>query len=426
MRQKIIVVGPAYSQTGYGEQCRFALRALLAHDKLFDVYLKPINWGNSSWLLPNDSDRDWLDNLVRKTAIHLQGGGASFDVSLQVTIPNEWERIAPLNIGYTAGIETTKVAPEWLQQSGLMDRIITISNHSKSVFVETVYNAVVEETGASTTLRCTTPIDVVHYPVRLYDSPELELDLEYDFNYLTVSQWGPRKNLENTIRWWIEEFADQEVGLVVKTNLIKTSIIDRMHTLERLEHIARLYPDRKCKIYMLHGNMTAAEMMGLYQHPKIKCLVSLTHGEGFGLPLFEAAYNALPIVAPNWSGHTDFLYAMKKKRKKGKTVKKNHPHFAQVEYNLAPVPPEAVWEGVIQPDSLWCYPKESSYKETIRKVYDNYRFFEKQAESLKSSILKRHTPEEKYAEFVESVWPSKDREILNEIEEMFKDLSVDA
>ena len=36
--------------------------------------------------------------------------GGQFDISVQVTIPNEWKNIAPLNIGYTAGIETTKVA----------------------------------------------------------------------------------------------------------------------------------------------------------------------------------------------------------------------------------------------------------------------------------------------------------------------------
>ena len=45
------------------------------------------------------------------------------------------------------------------------------------------------------------------------------LELEYDFNFLTVAQMGPRKNIENTIRWFIDEFHDDEVGLIVKTNI---------------------------------------------------------------------------------------------------------------------------------------------------------------------------------------------------------------
>ena len=46
----------------------------------------------------------------------------------------------------------------------------------------------------------------------------LDIDLEYDFNFLVVSQWSPRKNLKNTIRWFMEEFKDDEVGLVLKIN----------------------------------------------------------------------------------------------------------------------------------------------------------------------------------------------------------------
>ena len=180
MKKKIIVIGPALSQTGYGEQCRFGLRALLARDDVFDVYLKPTEWGKSSWLLPADKDRHWIDALVRKTAVHIQHQG-TFDASLQVTIPNEWERVAPINIGYTAGIETTRVAPTWIEKSMLMDRIITISNHSKDVFLDTVYDATMQTTGEKVKVRCQTPIDVAHYPVRTYTPAPLNIDLEYDF-----------------------------------------------------------------------------------------------------------------------------------------------------------------------------------------------------------------------------------------------------
>ena len=387
MTEKIIVIGPALSQTGYGEQCRFALRALLSRPDLFDVYLRPTHWGSSSWLLPGDKDRPWMDMLIQKTAAHVHQGGGHFDVSLQVTIPNEWEKVAPINIGYTAGIETDRVAPHWVEKSFLMDRIITTSNHSKNVFLDTVCDAVDNQTQQKVKVKCQTPIEAIQYPVRHYTPAEIDIQLDYDFNFLAVAQWGPRKNLENTIRWWIEEFKDEEVGLVVKANLVKTSLIDRRHTASRLQALLKEYPDRKCKVYLLHGNMTPNELTALYQHDKIKSLVSLTHGEGFGLPLFEAAYNGLPIIAPDWSGQVDFLHAPRKMRKNKKTIKKVAPCFAPVKYKLAPIPKEVVWDGVLREDSNWCYPERESYQKQLRNMYKNYNRFLKIANTLKSHVL---------------------------------------
>ena len=36
-------------------------------------------------------------------------------------------------------------------------------------------------------------------------------------------------------------------------------------------------------------------------------MISFTRGEGYGLPLVDAAASGLPIVATNWSGHLQFL-----------------------------------------------------------------------------------------------------------------------
>ena len=401
--KKVLVRGPALSQTGYGEQCRFALRALLSKPHVFDVFVQNTTWGNSSWLMPNDPDREMIDKIIRKTIKHAQDGG-TFDISLQVTIPNEWEKICPVNIGYTAGIETTKVAPLWIQKSALMDKIITISNHSKDTFANTVYSGTIRETEEQVTVRCTTPIEVVHYPVRNHKATPLDINLDFDFNYLAVAQWGPRKNLENTIRWWIEEFKDEEVGLIVKTNLIKSSVIDREFTTERLQAILSGYANRKCKVYLIHGYMTPEEMTGLYQHDKVKCLVSLTHGEGFGLPLFEAASSGLPIIAPPWSGHVDFLYAPKKRIKKHKTTIERTACFAKVDYDISPIPPEAVWKDVLQEGSMWCYPTKKSYQKQLRNVYENYNRFVNLAKILKNHVCSRFTDTTQFDMFANAVF----------------------
>ena len=46
-RKKIFVRGPVLSQSGYGEQSRFALRALRSREDLFDIYVQPIAWGKT-------------------------------------------------------------------------------------------------------------------------------------------------------------------------------------------------------------------------------------------------------------------------------------------------------------------------------------------------------------------------------------------
>ena len=132
MKKKILVRGPVLSQSGYGEQARFALRALRSREDLFDIYIQPLQWGQTSWTFEVDEEREWIDKTIEKTIGYVQQGGY-FDMSLQVTIPNEFQNLAAKNIGYTAGIETTIAAPEWINSCNQMDSVIVVSNHSKNV-----------------------------------------------------------------------------------------------------------------------------------------------------------------------------------------------------------------------------------------------------------------------------------------------------
>ena len=273
-----------------------------------------------------------------------------FDISAQVTIPGEWEKLAPVNIGVTAGIETTKISPQWVEKSLLMDKIIVVSEHSKYGFDNTEYEAVVNNTGQKFIAKTTCPVEVVNFPVKNIKPKKLKLDLKHDFNFLVVATWISRKNLENTIKWFVEQFKDEKIGLVVKTSLAKNCLKDRKITKNKLDQLLSRYEDRKCSVHLLHGDMSEEEMSGLYNHSKIKCLVNIAHGEGFGLPMFEAAYNGLPVLSINWGGQLDFLY-MPVKQKNGKTKLK--AMFETVSFDIRQVQKEAVWDTVIQPDSQW-------------------------------------------------------------------------
>jgi len=410
MKKKILLKGPLLTRSGYGEQARFALRSLLSREDLFDIYIQPLRWGNTSWLNEDTEQRRWIDQNIEKTIGYIQQGG-SFDVSLQVTIPNEFEKLAPVNIGYTAGIETTKIAPQWIEKINQMDTVIVVSEHSKDVIQNTEYRARYEETGQEFTLKTQVPIKSVGYPVKTFDSlPDLDLNIDTAYNFLTVSQFGPRKNLTNTIKWFIDEFRDEDVGLVLKSNIAKNCLMDRSRLHKDLVSFVNKQGPKTCKVYLLHGDMTDEEMHSLYNHSKINAFVSLPHGEGFGLPIFEAGYSGLPVVTVGWSGQLDFL------SNNGKD-----DDFYNVAFDIQPVQDEVVWDGVLIKDSMWAYARESSAKEQMRACYEDTKNRDKDTK-LQTRLLNDFSDTKMYEKFVDAFYVD-DHVSDDEIEALFASLS---
>jgi glycosyltransferase involved in cell wall biosynthesis len=368
--KKLLIVGPVLTRSGYGEMARFALRSLKNRSDV-DLYLLPTSWGNTGWLHEDSEERREIDALINKTFLYTQQSNNQpvYDISVQISIPNEWKKIAPVNIGYTAGIETNMISPAWLQPSQVMNKIIVISEHAKAGFINTIFG---NQQGQQ--FKVTTPIEVVHLPYRNIEKQELELNLKHDFNFLAICQWGPRKNLDQTIVGFLEEFRNEEVGLVLKVNTANDSVIDRELTDKRLKSLLSNFPDRKCSVTLLHGHLSESQLESLYSHPKIKAIVSTTHGEGYGLPLLEAAANVLPVIATDWSGHTDFLYMPDGEEKKRM--------FGKVDYDLKPIDQAHVWQGVLEAGTQWAYPKMVSYKDKLRDCYKDHGRYKSQAKKL--------------------------------------------
>ena len=398
--KKIVITGPVLSRSGYGEMARFAYRSLKNCEDI-DLYLLPTTWGGTGWLHEMNEERNHIDSLVLKTQVLLQqtNNQPNFDVAIQVSIPNEWKKMAPVNIGYTAGIETNMISPAWLQPSQQMDKIVVISEHAKAGFINTVFG-----NPQGQQFKVTTPIEVVHLPYRNVDKKALDLVLKHDFNYLAVCQWGPRKNLEQAIVGFLEEFRNEEVGLVLKVNTVNDSIIDRNNTDKRLQALLNNYPDRKCSVTLLHGHLAEGEMEWLYTHPKIKAIVSTTHGEGFGLPLLEAAANDLPVLATDWSGHTDFLYMPDGDDKKRM--------FGKIDYELKPIDQAHVWQGVLEAGTQWAYPKMVSYKEKLRDCYKDYGRYKSQAKKLAPWIKQNFEQDILQTKFYSLLQIKKDNNLL--------------
>ena len=191
----------------------------------------------------------------------------------------------------------------------------------------------------------------------------------------------------------------------VRTN----SVMDFYETKHFLNLQLFKHRDRKCKIYLLHGDLTEREMLGLYNNEKIKAYVTTKHGEGFGLPIFEAAQFAIPIIAPRFSGHLDFLYISNEGKKELK--------FLSTDVEIRHVQPEAVWPGIIEESSMWAYINEDQFREQLLAVVENYNFYKEQAIELKEYLQTTFSKENIYPRLLEDLIgpPSQWQNSLEEI-----------
>lgn len=404
--KKVLLVAPVMSRSGYGVHARFVVDALSTRPDLFDLYVHPLNWGESSWISQDSFKKSYYESLIHKKIAYT----GHYDISVQVTVPPEWQKVAKVNIGVTAGVETDKVPLKWLQISNSFDKLIVTSNHTAKGFLESKYDLEATFNDEKYTLVGTdTPVEVVGYPIKDVEAEDItdKVVLEPEFNFLSITQLAPRKNMELLIRAFVEEFRNENVGLLLKCHAKNNSTSDEIMIREALAGFVNKLGPRKCKVYHIHGCMTDEEIAGLYNHPRIKAYVTTTHGEGFGLPIFEATYSGLPVIVPAWSGHVDFLYAPEKPDGKGKKPKKT-PHFEKIPYDLAPVEQVALMEGIIEPGMQWCVPRFEKTKAALRNVYRGHAYRQKMANTLKEYNTNTYSVENQYKMMCEAVWSTYD------------------
>ena len=370
----LLLMAPVNTVSGYGARSRDIAHALIASDK-YDVKIWPTRWGATPQNYLNtqdDKDKLIIDRCLTNPQLPQQP-----DVFIQITVPNEFQRIGKFNIGITAGIETTIASAPWVEGCNVMDLVLTSSEHSKKVLLESVWERHDKQTNQPAgLLKVEKPIEVLFEGVDLSkynktDQIHASIDEQLrqvteDFAFLFVGHWlkgdlgHDRKDVSGLIKTFLEAFKNKSVSnrpaLILKTSSADFSPLDREDLLNKIDQInstVRGGTGPLPNVYFIHGDLTDEEMNSLYNHPKIKAHVTLTKGEGFGRPLAEASLSEKVIIAPNWSGQVDFL-----------------KHSIGVPGQLTQVHPSAAWDQVILQESSWFSADYNQAGEALKFAFD--------------------------------------------------------
>lgn len=357
---------PIDTYSGYGARARDFVKAL---DKSkYDVKILSQRWGNTRFGYLEDHNEKDLQSLI------VQQLTAKPDVWIQVTVPNEFQAIGKYNIGVTAGIETTIADATWVQGVNRMDLTLVSSNHAKETFERSKFN--VEDKGQITgTVQVQKPIEVLFEGADLEkyfkdDTPNV-LDLsavKESFAFLFVGHWlqgdvgHDRKNVGYMVKAFLETFKNKkkQPALILKTQFANASVMDREKIEKRIDTIRKTVKGTLPNIYVIHGEMSDSEINELYNHQKVKAMVNLTKGEGFGRPLLEFSLTGKPIIASAWSGHTDYL---------------SEDFTYAVKGSLENVHPSAAVDKMILKEAQWFKPEDGDVANAFKSVFENYKKF---------------------------------------------------
>lgn len=396
----VVVSSPLDTYSGYGRRASDFIKALIQAKPEWDIKLLSQRWGNTPFgYLKDHNETELISRLIPNLTEQPDGW-------IQITIPSEFEAIGKhFSWGLTAGIETTLCDSSWIIGINKMDLTLVSSEFSKKALVETEYDQIDQNTNKVLgKLKVEKPIEVLfegidlnnYFKIEKFSGIDSELLTSLDtipesFCFLFLGHWlqgdfgEDRKNVGMMIKIFLEAFKNKmnKPALIIKTTMAKNSIMDRYRIMKKISDIAKTVNTKNVpNIYLLQGDMSDSDINVLYNHKKVKAMISFTKGEGYGRPLAEFAITGKPLIVSNYSGHLDFL----------------RPQYNKfVSGALTQVHDSAVVDKIVLKESSWFTIDPQQAFQSLRDMHDNYSTYAK-ASTGQSSYMQNNFSFEKMKE----------------------------
>ena len=420
----VLVTAPVATRSGYGAHSRDIIRSLINIDK-YDVKIWPVKWGSTPMNALNDqdpNDKPIIERLLSNPTLPNKP-----DVHIHIVVPNEFSPIGKYNIGITAGLECTACPPSWLEGMNRMDLNIVPSTFVKNTMENVSFDIQDENTKQlKGQLKNTKPIEVLFEgaDTNIYkktkEFSKIFLDemknVEESFNFLYVGHWlqgkigEDRKDTAMLVKVFLETFKNKKKkpGLILKTSGASFSVLDREDILKKINKIKQSVSGDLPNIYLLHGDFYDDEINELYNHPKVKAHVNITHGEGFGRPLLESSLSGKPIITSAWSGHMDFL---------------NSNNSILISGNLVDVPKSSFPENMYVKGAQWFTVNYELTSKSMLDVFTNYKKYTLGANKLakvNSSLYSLKKMEKDFEKILDNHLPEFSEEVKLQLPKLKK------
>ena len=403
MKKTLIISGQFMSLSGYGKKSYDIAKSFIElYSQEYIIQLLPLKWGATK--------NDAIDENDELFKYFIQQITFKPDVYIHIGLPNEFQPIGnEKNILFTSGVETNLAPKSFIEGCNRADLVIVPSLFVKKVLEETLLQIKDNNGQVLEEQKVKVPIEVlfegydesIFKPISYSENTLSLKDIKEDFAYLFVGTWldgelgQDRKDVGMLVKVFFETFKNKvnKPCLILKTGGATTSIMDRDRIQQKIDLIKSTVDSKNLpNVYLIHGDLTDQEMNCLYNAPKIKAMVSLTKGEGFGRPLLEFATTSKPLIVSGYSGHMDFL-------------KQEYNIF--IGGQLTDIHPSAVNEFLIK-ESKWFTANYNDVANILNEFYKNskkYLEMSKKQATFVSSNFTRTKMKERLKEIFEKNVP---------------------
>lgn len=278
----VAIRGPFESATGYGYFCQRLIRTLRERQR---VPLEAIGInGTESW--PGGT----LDRPVAARAV------------VNCLIPLAVERVPGRATVTFSMFEGTRIPPAWRRMSAFSDLIVVPTESSRLAWAEQGF----PEDRLRVCPLGVDPVEPGSAPVLV--APGGRLVSSYRHRVLNVSDFNPRKNIDGLLRVWLRATAstDDAVLILKLGRSLGPALRAELGALVRGAELAvgrRLA--EAAPVMLIDRLLTDEEMTGL--HRAATHYWSLSHGEGWDLPMTKAGAMGLGLIAPAHSAYLAYL-----------------------------------------------------------------------------------------------------------------------